>query len=138
MERAVAGILMTTQCQMPAPPVTASGSCTIMAKLLVPSGGFVQLSAGEIFCPWQPRPLKVNFSGKGWSGLTSGLVSSKACVPPLNATRKMAIAAKYFPRCTEITRDMDLRFDLILTLSRYGRPRSRLQTNVRNSEYNFD
>jgi hypothetical protein len=50
----------------------------------------------------------------------------------------MAIAAKYFPRRTEITRDMDLRFDLILTLPDMVAGALDCKQNVRNSEYNFD
>lgn len=39
---AVAGMLITTQCKNPAPPVGASRSCTVSAKLLVPGGGFAK------------------------------------------------------------------------------------------------
>ena len=53
---AVAGMSTTTQCQKPAPPVGASGSCTMTAKLQVPAGRLRQVAAGDVFCPVQPKP----------------------------------------------------------------------------------
>ena len=52
-----AGILNTTQCHQPE-PVGASGSYTVTAKLLVPSGAFDHLNSGEILSPVQPKLLK--------------------------------------------------------------------------------
>src|SRR6266702_7204618 len=54
---ALAGMLTTSQCHQPAPPVGASGSCTSSAKLFVASGAPDQASAGETFSPEQPKPL---------------------------------------------------------------------------------
>src|SRR5213078_163720 len=54
---ALAGMLTTSQCHQPAPPVGASGSCTSSAKLFVFSGAPDQASAGETFSPEQPKPL---------------------------------------------------------------------------------
>jgi prolyl oligopeptidase len=53
--RASAGISTTSQCQKPAPPVGASGSCISTAKLFAPAGGSLQLSSGERFWPVQPK-----------------------------------------------------------------------------------
>ena len=58
---------VTIQWKKPAPPVGASGSWTTTAKLLVPSGGSLQMSSGETFCPLQPRELYTNFSPIGLS-----------------------------------------------------------------------
>src|SRR5690242_21258990 len=48
----------TSQCHQPAPPVGASGSWQRSAKLFVPSGAPDHTSAGERFCPVQPKLLK--------------------------------------------------------------------------------
>src|SRR6478672_6402986 len=50
------GILNTTQCHQPL-PVGASGSKMLTAKLLVPAGAPLQLSAGERLPPLQPKPF---------------------------------------------------------------------------------
>src|ERR1700730_7191084 len=50
------GILNATQCHQPL-PVGASGSYMVTAKLLVPLGAPLQLSAGEPLPPVQPKPL---------------------------------------------------------------------------------
>src|ERR1700730_13561550 len=49
-------MLETPQCHQPL-PVGASGSCIRSAKLLVPAGGLLQVSAGETLPPLQPKPL---------------------------------------------------------------------------------
>jgi hypothetical protein len=66
---------MTSQCHQPAPPVGASGSCTSNAKLFVPSGARDQESSGEMFWPWQPKPLNTCSSWIRPFGLKSLLVS---------------------------------------------------------------
>ena len=53
--RASAGMSTTSQCQKPAPPVGASGSCMSTAKLLVPAGGSLHCSSGETLSPVQPK-----------------------------------------------------------------------------------
>src|ERR1039457_3501455 len=91
---AEAGMSTITQCQMPAPPVTASGSWTIRVKLSAPGGGFSQASAGEMLAPLQPRPLNANLSSKGLSGPKSGLVSLNICAFAAHAQTNSASAAE--------------------------------------------
>src|SRR5438046_7268260 len=69
------GMLMTSQCHQPAPPVGASGSCTSSAKPFVASGAPDQLSAGEMFPPEQPKPLNTCSMAIGPFGRMSGLTS---------------------------------------------------------------
>ena len=54
----VGGMLYTPQCQKPL-PVGASGSKTLSANDLVPTGGFVQFTAGEMLPPVQPKPFRM-------------------------------------------------------------------------------
>src|SRR5437899_8746699 len=72
---AVAGMLMTSQCHHPAPPVGASGSCTSSARLFVASGAPDHPSAGDMFSPEQPKPLNTCSMAIGPFGRMSGLVS---------------------------------------------------------------
>src|SRR4051812_15105250 len=70
----VAGMLNTTQCHQPAPPVGASGSCTRTAKLFVSLGAPDHSSAGDTFCPLQPKPLNVCSAAIVAPGLISALI----------------------------------------------------------------
>src|SRR5437660_2123722 len=70
-----AGMLMTSQCHHPAPPVGASGSCTSSARLFVASGAPDHPSAGDMFSPEQPKPLNTCSMAIGPFGRMSGLVS---------------------------------------------------------------
>src|SRR5258705_11110742 len=86
----LAGMLMTSQCHQPAPPVGASGSCTSSAKLFVASGAPAHPSAGEMFPPEQPKPLKTCSMAIGPFGRMSGLTSlnwARAALFFLAATR---------------------------------------------------
>src|SRR4051794_29753418 len=67
------------QCQKPL-PVGASGSCTCSESDFVPAGTLLQTSAGDVFAPAQPKPLRMNLTGNtlpGRSGLDS--VNGAAC-----------------------------------------------------------
>src|SRR5262249_25110607 len=86
---ASAGMLTTTQCHQPAPPVGASGSCTSSAKLFAAAGAPDHLSAGEMFPPEQPKPLNTCSIAIGPFGLITGLVS-------LNAARGAALLRDFF------------------------------------------
>src|SRR5207245_2754572 len=70
-----AGMLMTSQCHQPAPPVGASGSCTSSARLFVASGAPDHPSAGDMFSPEQPKPLNTCSIAIGPFGRMSGLTS---------------------------------------------------------------
>src|SRR5689334_6576123 len=70
----VAGMSYTTQCHH---PDTGGwyGSNIVTAKLLVPAGAWVHLSAGDWFGPWHPNVSAVNCSAMGFPGGRSGLDS---------------------------------------------------------------
>src|SRR5215831_10277318 len=70
-----AGMLTTTQCHQPAPPVGASGSCTRSAKLFASAGAPDQRRTGEMFPPEQPKLLYTCSIPIGPFALMSGLVS---------------------------------------------------------------
>src|SRR5439155_4861945 len=72
------GRLNTTQCQKPL-PVGASGSYMLTAKLLVPLGAPLQLSAGETLPPVQPKPLSTCSLAMLPPSLMSGLVKVMFC-----------------------------------------------------------
>src|SRR5262249_47861541 len=69
--------------------VGASGSCTRSAKLFVPEGAPDHASAGETFCPEQPKPLNTCSIAMGPLGLMSGLLS-------LNAARGALFLRAFF------------------------------------------
>src|SRR5487761_2239137 len=71
------GMLTTIQCQNPAPPVGASGSCTMTAKLCVPSGAPDHATAGETLSPVQPKSLNANLVGMVAPGAISALSALK-------------------------------------------------------------
>src|SRR5262249_21183915 len=58
-----AGMLNTTQCQKPL-PVGASGSYTVMAKLLASLGAPLQLRDGEMLPPLQPKTFALLLFGE--------------------------------------------------------------------------
>src|SRR6202453_2823149 len=88
----------TTQCQKPL-PVGASGSYTLRAKLLVPSGAPDQLSAGEMFFPGQPIMEEATCSSDILApGSMSGLVNDRACAPPDAGVAENNAAPKANPR----------------------------------------
>src|SRR5262249_17787659 len=74
------GRLKTTQCHQPL-PVGASGSCIATAKLLVPAGAPLQLKAGEVLLPVQPKPLNTCAPAIVAPSLMSGLLSVRLCAP---------------------------------------------------------
>src|SRR5215831_1766853 len=69
-----AGMLNTTQCQKPL-PVGASGSKTVMAKLLVSLGAPLHFSDGEMLPPLQPKIFATCASLMVEPSATSALVT---------------------------------------------------------------
>src|SRR5579859_3958726 len=86
-----AGILNTTQCQKPL-PVGASGSYTVMAKLLVSAGAPLQLRDGEILPPLQPNTLATWALFMAEPSATSLLFSVMFCASATEALNPANIA----------------------------------------------
>src|SRR5689334_4784744 len=86
-------MLNTTQCHQPL-PVGASGSYMVTAKLLVPVGAPLQLSAGETLPPVQPKPLNTCSLAMVAPSLISALVRVRLCAcAALTPSKATPIAA---------------------------------------------
>src|SRR3954453_15150256 len=95
---ASAGMFYTIQCQKPAPPVGASGSCTSSAKLLVPAGGFFHSSAGDLPSPVHPMMFPAFFCSMVPPLLKSVLVNvnGAADAVPADASSSAALIPMMF------------------------------------------
>ncbi len=72
----LAGRSTTSQCHQP-DWLGASGSCTVMAKLFVPSGAPCHASAGDSLRPEQPKPSNSKCGGMAAPSVKSGLLRVK-------------------------------------------------------------
>src|SRR3954464_5545401 len=90
-----AGMSATAQCQKPE-PVDASGSYTVTAKLLVPSGAPLQDSCGETSLPpGTPKAPENCSAAQGAPSATLVLVTVKGAAPGRRAEWSLALIASF-------------------------------------------
>src|SRR3984957_11255428 len=136
-----AGMLKTTQCQKPL-PVGASGSYTVIAKLLVSLGAPLQLNDGDALPPLQPKVFATCASLMVEPSATSPLVSFMFwanAVDALNAPNAMMPAANIFlcMMCSSALKTRILPWRDTVSLQTFVRRRWRALSAVRLLAWNF-